>query len=189
LSTLDQAIRELNALQAESNVTESLAKEIRGEIADTFGMKGGVYRRKQELQNALDAYKKGRAIENIDKQSTYNLSNVITLSITFEGRSPTESDLREDIQHAIKHLETETQGPRKDEWWAWSDLGQFYLLSNNVAKARESYIQGLKLTGATRDEIDRHVEVLKELAKKTAEKTPEIAENIRAVINELTIRA
>jgi hypothetical protein len=50
-------------------------------------------------------------------------------------------------------------------------------------------MQGLKLTGATRDEIKRHVEILEDLEKKTAEKTPEISKNIHDVVNELTTPA
>ena len=185
LSTIKKAIKILEALLVEPGVTANQAKDIRSELADTFGMKGGIHRREPALHEALAAYRKGRDIEVIDKQSTYNLSKVITLSITLEGRSPTDPDIHQDLQRAIEHLKAETEGPRKDEWWAWADFAQFYLLVNEPDKARACYAQARNKTGATAEEIKRHVVILEELAASTVKKAPEISRNICAVIKEL----
>ncbi len=118
LETLDRAIQLLESLRAEPDLTQVLAKEVRAELADTFGMKGGIFRRAGDLDAALTAYSTGREMEIQDGQSTYNLSNVITLSITQKGLSPTDPAIRTDLKRAIEHLETEIAGARSDEWWA-----------------------------------------------------------------------
>jgi tetratricopeptide (TPR) repeat protein len=181
LATLDEAIHLLDDLR---HTTDT--KEIRTELADTHGMIGGVHRRQQDLYAALAAYRRGRQIEDIDKASTYNLSNEITLGIATEGVSPTEPNMRNDLEIAIERLTAETQGRRKDEWWAWSDLAQFYLLANKLDQARDSYSKALARTGVTTDEIHRHATILQELASRIADKAPEISNNIRKAITDLT---
>jgi|APLak6261659701_1056019.scaffolds.fasta_scaffold00601_4 tetratricopeptide (TPR) repeat protein len=179
---LDKAIQKLKDLQATTS-DEADLRELRGEIADTYGMKGGVYRRQGKLDEALGEYTIGREWEKIDNFSTYNLSNIISLKIDWKNFSP--EGLRDDIQAAIEQLTKETQGTRKDEWWAWADLAQFYLLLNNPDEARRCYAEGRSTTGATRGEIERHVSILSELANKTKETAPSISKNIKSVINEL----
>ena len=186
LETLDEAIRILEPLPADADVSAAVVKEVRAELADTLGMKGGTFRRAGDLDAALAAYTAGREIEVADQQSTYNLANVIALRITHEGRSPEDPAIRADLARAIAHLEAETSGPRSDEWWAWSDLAQFYLLTGEPGKARASYATATTKTGATAEEIKRHAAVLEELERKTAASAPEIAKTIRAAIDELT---
>src|SRR5688500_11303579 len=64
LSVLDQAIKLLTQLRLEADTTE-----IRTELADTYGMIGGVRRRQHEPKAALEAYREGRKFEEIDKES------------------------------------------------------------------------------------------------------------------------
>jgi tetratricopeptide (TPR) repeat protein len=184
--TLDEAVKLLSALLEGGELPAREAKEIRAELADTFGMKGGVFRRAGNLSAALAAYREGREVEKIDQESTYNLSNVITLSVTQNERSLNDPTLREDVARAIEHLKREVAGPRRDEWWAWSDLGQFYLLHNEPDKARLCYSNGRRRAGPTAEEIKRHIAILAELAEHAAASVPEIAANIRAEITELS---
>jgi tetratricopeptide (TPR) repeat protein len=185
-NTLDEAVRLLSTLLKERELPVREAKDIRAELADTFGMKGGVFRRAGDLSAALAAYQEGRKVEEIDQESTYNLSNVIGLTVTQKGESPNDPILRKDLARAIEHIEREIAGPRRDEWWAWSDLGQFYLLNNEPDKARSCYSDGRKQAGPTAEEIKRHVAILEELSERTAATAPEIAANIRTQITELS---
>jgi tetratricopeptide (TPR) repeat protein len=188
LSMLDEVIGELEKLQAEQDIDPADATKVRVEMADTWGMKGGVYRRFEDpLKNAeaLAAYKQGRKIEQIDGKSTYNLTNTITLRITLGETSPTDSEMRDDLQIAIADLERKTEGARDDEWWAWSDLGQFYLLLDEFSKARRCYERAHN-TGPTKGEYKRHTFILKELASATEKEAPEVAKKIEAVIEKLT---
>jgi len=184
--TLDEAIRVLETQRPDYEPTIVNEKEVRAELADTHGMKGGIFRRMGEHDAALAAYTKGAGIEESDNLSTtYNRSNVITLSITTKGLAPTDLAIRAHLASVIAHLEAETAGPRCDEWWAWSDLAQFYLLNGEPDKARACYTNAINKTGATADEIKRHVTILGELADKTATSAPGVAASIRAAIDEL----
>jgi len=179
--TIIQAIQIFESLRGEPQMPDAVAREVPGELADAFGIKGGILRRMNDLKGALDAYREGRKIEDQDKESTYNLSNVITLEITHEGRSSMDPEIRKDIREAVDRLTKDTQSARKDEWWAWADLAQFCLLLNEPGAARAAY-SSARGTGMTAQEIKRHVEILRELSDKTA---PEISQTIRAAIIEL----
>jgi tetratricopeptide (TPR) repeat protein len=184
-TALDESIEALESTLAAQDLPESEAREVRAELADTFGMKGGVLRRQGDLLAALASYEQGLAVEEVDRQSTYNLSNVIALSITQKGQSPRDPELHRHLEPAIAHLKAETAGPRRDEWWAWSDLAQFYLLNDELGKARACYANARERTGVTAEEINRHVAILRELSEKTAETAPDISKNLQIAIQEL----
>jgi tetratricopeptide (TPR) repeat protein len=179
IETLDKAIEGLEALRIERD-----EKDTRSELSDTYGMKGGVYRRMEDLSNALKMYEKGKVIEDIDQVSSYNLSNFISLNIELSNKSPLDVEIKKDLTQAIERLSTEIQGSRKDEWWAWSDLGQSYLLLNQPENARQCYRDARKKTGPSSDEVQRHAEILKVLAEKIANVTPEISTNILSVADD-----
>lgn len=186
LDALDEAIKVLETQRLDYEPMAINEKEVRAELADTHGMKGGIFRRMGKYDDALAAYTMGAGIEERDNLSTtYNRSNLIALSITAKGLAPTDQAIRTHLASVIGHLEIETAGPRSDEWWAWSDLAQFYLLNGEPDKARMCYSSAISKTGATVDEIRRHVTILEELADKTAASVPTIAASIRATIVEL----
>ena len=182
LTTIKQAIQQLDTMRGEPQIPDVLARVVRGELADAFGIKGGILRRMNELKGASDAYEEGRKIEDQDEESTYNLLNVITLAI-IQGRSPTDPGIRADIQKAVRRL-TNTQSARKDEWWAWADLAESWLLLNEPSMARAAYSSGRR-TGVAAQQVKRHVEILRELSDKSAKTAPEISQTIRAAIIEL----
>lgn len=187
LEIYEQAIAELRALDASNQVLESEAGDVRAELADTYGIEGGTYRRWADLPNhldlALERYRTGLEIERIDKRSTYNASNVITLAITQE-KKPLDAAIMEDLDRVIQGLEAYTAGPRADEFWAWADLGQFYLLRNDLEQARASYRSALE-RGPTTAELRRHIEILHELVEATRASAKELSLNVQAVIAEL----
>jgi tetratricopeptide (TPR) repeat protein len=178
VATLDQALQELQVLKPDGASEEG---ELRAEIADTYGITGGVYRRAGETARALDAYRNGAAEEEKDRASTYNLSNVITLEITFEKRSPEDPEVRKQIDAAIERLELATVSGRQDEWWAWFDLGQSYLLRGTAADARRCYERAIA-TGPRADDIERHVQILEELREATKTTAPQISRDIELAI-------
>jgi tetratricopeptide (TPR) repeat protein len=184
LDLLREIIDRLKAKCANFAHDESACRDICAELADTYGMIGGVYRRKQDLPAALAAYQAGREEEKKDESSTYNLGNVIMLKIMLEQASPQATDLKQEIETVIGRLERQTTGARSDEWWAWADLGQFHLLNGDLDAARRAYEQGRR-TGPTGAEYRRHIDVLGGLAKELNEREPTFAAQLASFIEEL----
>jgi hypothetical protein len=120
----------------------------------------------------------------VDKLSTYNASNVITLGITLRDLAPLDPQVQEDLDRVIAELEVTTGGRRGDEWWAWSDLGQFYLLRDRPDRARAAYRSAVR-TGPTSDELIRHCQILAELRDATRGNAPGISRNIDETIQYL----
>ena len=181
MKLLDDASASLERMRSGPGLSPGAAAEIRVELADTYGMKGGVYRRQKKLHDAFGEYKKGREVEKIDEQSTYNLSNVIALGVSEEKISPLETGMQADIEKAITELKKKTGGTRTDEWWAWSDLGQLYLLQADVDRAVEVYARARK-TGPATDEYQRHIAGLKQLLEVTRQTAPEVAGAIESAL-------
>ncbi len=181
---LDDASAALERMRTNPGLDTRGAVEVRVELADTYGMKGGVYRRQNRLHDAFGEYKKGREIEKIDEQSTYNLSNVIALGVSEERISPLETGMKANIEKAIAELKKETGGTRTDEWWAWSDLGQLYLLQADLVRALDAYEHARK-TGPAKDEYQRHIDGLRQLRAVTSETAREVADAIERALTEL----
>jgi hypothetical protein len=187
IKLFDVAIEQLEELLATAGSDPIKTREIQAELSDTYGMKGGTYRRWTDLHNnldlALEQYRKGLDIERLTKQSTYNASNVITLSITHE-RKPLDGNTLQDLDTVIKRLEEETRGPRADEFWAWADLAQFQLLRKNPEQASDSYHEALQ-RGPKADELKRHIDVLRDLVDGTRSFDKELSDHVAAKITEL----
>jgi tetratricopeptide (TPR) repeat protein len=188
---LDQAIGMLNvvvdglkAMASERRDDPKLSIQVRAELADTYGMRGGMHRRRNDLPSALADYRLGLEPEEEAGQSTYNLGNVITLSIILGEASPRDAGMLERIDRAIRGLERQTRGSRGDEWWALSDLGQFYLLRGDADAARHCYARGRR-TGPSYEEFERHLHVLRELANAVARREPELGKSMSSFIDEL----
>lgn len=168
LGKLDEIILGLiSRTEAAAGDARALAA-IDAELADTYGVRGGVNRRRNQPAEALADYRKGLDYErkDADRKSSYNLSNVVALQIV-SGTSPEDPALAGEIREAIESLQKQTGpgGERSDEWWAWADLGQFRLLIGDFVKAREAYLEGWRKTGPKASEIKRHFDVLSELIR------------------------
>jgi tetratricopeptide (TPR) repeat protein len=185
MKLLDDARSALERMVDDPALDPRSAADIRVELADTFGMKGGVYRRQGKLHDAYQEYKRGEQFEKVDQQSTYNLSNVIALGVTEERVSPLAPDMRQSIEQAIAQLVRKTSGTRTDEWWAWSDLGQLYLLYGDAVRAAEAYERARK-TGPTAEEYDRHVVMLNKLRTVMSETAPDLVRGIDRMLTELS---
>jgi tetratricopeptide (TPR) repeat protein len=188
MKLLDDASAALERMRGYPGLTPGAVAEIRVELADTYGMKGGVYRRQNRLHEAYGEYAKGREVEKIDEQSTYNLSNVIALGVAEERISPLEPGMKANIDKAIAELIKKTGGTRTDEWWAWSDLGQLYLLQANDAGALDAYEHARK-TGPATDEYQRHIAGLRQLLEVTSHTAPDVALAIERTLSALSVDA
>ncbi len=185
LDLLDVALAALEKMSSEAGLDAAQVIEIRVERADTFGMKGGVYRRQNRLHEAYRQYEDGLKFEEVDRQSTYNLSNVIALGVTEEGISPRDPKMRQSIEAAITLLVSKTSGTRTDEWWAWSDLGQLYLLSGDADRASAAY-ERARRTGPSAEEYERHIVTLKRLLEVTSQTAKDVAAAIEKVLPALS---
>jgi hypothetical protein len=96
--------------------------------------------------------------------------------------------MRADIEKAITELKKKTGGTRTDEWWAWSDLGQLYLLQADVNRAVEAYERARK-TGPATGEYQRHIAGLKQLLEVTRQTAPEVAGAIASALTVLPAEA
>ena len=183
---LDEAVVALQQMCADTTLDGRSRREVRAELADTFGMKGGVYRRENKLVEALSAYKQGLELEEEGGTSTYNLGNVIALNIAEKGLSPEMPPLSDYLARGIEMLSLATRSDRRDEWWAWADLAQFLLLAGKPDEAREAYASGRRQAGPSNEEVQRHAAVLIELARETATTAPKVSATLQAAAHELT---
>jgi len=183
---LDEAIAMLRQMMDDKSLDTRSLEDVRGELADTFGMKGGVYRRAGDLRGALQTYRQGLELERQVGTSTYNLGNVIKLSIGVESASPDTAPLREQLASAIEVLDQQTGGARRDEWWAWADLAEFLLLAGQPERARRAHADGRRLAGPSNDDVQRHISLLRELAEQTQTSAPAVSKALQAAVQELT---
>lgn len=188
LEVLEQAEEKLEALLAEPALDRERRAKLAAELADTHGMKGGVNRRRQRLDEALDEYEAGAKVEGSEATTTYNLGNSIVLSLVL-GRATLDDALqRERIASIVDRLQRQTAGARSDEWWAFADLAQFKLLQGDPTGARQAYVKG-RATGPSAAELQRPLEVLAEIAVALKPTHPQRHDEIRAFIDWARVQA
>lgn len=123
--------------------------ELSTELADCYGIMGGVYRRlsedrdsdvKANLEKALKMYKKGCEYA-VD--SSYNLSNLVVIPILIDPENLEREQAN--IEDGIVRIKELTRREKKYDWWAWTDLGLFDLLRNDYPAAIVAYKQATQL--------------------------------------------
>ena len=105
LDVLDEVINRLENLKLTAAGDEQMLNKINSGLADTHGMKGGVYRRLKNYHAALNEYRNGVELETKDTLSTYNLGNEIVLSIMLRESSLDDEFMRHRLSTAIDRLE------------------------------------------------------------------------------------
>jgi len=103
-------------------------------------MLGGNHRRLEQLDRALLAFQDGARIEAADRLevlSSYNLVNAIVLPI--EMKDSTATQQRSALRKAVEAIARQVHGARRNDRWAWADLGQCQLLLGEAGDARTSY--------------------------------------------------
>lgn len=99
------------------------------ELSDCLGMKGGTYRRQGEMQRSLESYLDGSRYEldpKFNVSRSYNTVNALKLSLD-QSTNIAEQDIPS-VETAIEVIEQQVAGDRQRDGWAWSDLGDCYLI-------------------------------------------------------------
>jgi len=159
IAILDEAIALVKAARGGSSSSDESGR-LKAQLADCYGMKGGVYRRAGRMTEALDAYKTGLKFETDD---SYNLTNSLTVELLID---PTRlKELTPAIEAARDKVETQIRLHRSGQWWAWADLGLLELLTRHEERAFDAY-KNFGATGARASDYDSTISVLEELSGK-----------------------
>lgn len=181
LQRLDEAVALLHELLDDETPGSAAERALHNELADTHGMRGGVLRRMQQPVQALQAYRLGEQEEaQTGRSSTYNLVNVIALTIEVEQAVPTEPTVQGLLAAATAALQRDTQGRRRSDWWAWADLAQVLLLDGQADAARLAQADGQRHAGPSPEEVRVHAEGLARLAQQLEQGAPAVAAAMRA---------
>lgn len=172
LARLDDAIDLLETDEARGSNDKRLSQ-----LADCYGMKGGVLRRSGELDKAIEMYKAGLEYEEQLGHDSYNLSNWIALSIAHHGDEELANLAGRIAEGAVLVAEQVRLRPspkvrpdRSKQWWAWADLAMFNLLLGRVDEAIAAY-RKYRDVGARREDYQTTIEVLELLGARLA-RTP-----------------
>jgi hypothetical protein len=172
---------------AEARVTTS-RNEVARVLADTYGMLGGVERRRGALREALSAYASGCKLEQDPEfgiVDSYNLVNELVLKILIDPSS--FGGLADELLRAAETVREQVRGPRRDQWWAWADAALLELLVGNGQAADQAYHNFAK-NGPGRSGFTSVVDVLAELAVKLQADEPATAERLRAAAADVRSR-
>ena len=147
-------------------------------LADCLGMIGGNYRRLNRLDEALASFERGRTFEEADRldlTSSYNLVNAVTLPLEMQAR--TAAQQHDPLRRAVAAIDRQVRGERRNDRWAWADLGQCQLLIGDLESAAKSY-QRVRALG-TEDALESIVAVLRRLAGALEAREPQVAAWLR----------
>lgn len=174
---------ELDALDPDSPALAGERKESAHRLADYWGRLGGIYRRADMIPEGIDAYRHGMEIERQYRlDDSYNLTNWIVLQLLDDPtRLPA---LAGEIDSAIGLIQVQVEGPRRDQWWAWADLGLVCHLGRRLREARGAY-EHFQQAGARRVDYDSVLAVLRSLRDKCDPVATELAAELEETIQHL----
>ena len=182
IEALEDAIAALDRSPLSNRLLETDApsvpqKKLAFQLADCLGMLGGNYRRLDQFPEALAAFNRGRAIEESEKlevPSSYNLVNAITLPLEFDRQTALQPEAALALGRAIAAIKWQVRlEERRNDRWAWADLGQCQLLLGDLEGAKTSYERVRELGNA--DTFASVVAVLRHL-EKALESDPKASE-------------
>jgi tetratricopeptide (TPR) repeat protein len=178
IGSLGDAISMLEASPLYKNLTVTDAptapqNTLAFHLADCLGMKGGNLRRLDRLPEALACFKHGRTYEeskHLNVPSSYNLVNAIVLPLETGTRT---AELQDDLTGAVVAIQRQVDGERRNDRWAWADLGQCQLLLGDRDGAIKSYKRVRELGNA--ETVESVVTVLRRLARAIGKTEPKMA--------------
>lgn len=197
---LERAITELTRFRkklqeaASGGATEAgmIERDIALKLSDFYGMRGGVLRRLNQLEEAEASYRLGADIEDdFGFEVTYNRTNVLVLELLREPARIVEVQLL--VASAREALIQATRGEEKNRWWSWADLGLLHLLSiersetERLADAKFAYNK-VRVNGAQEQHYESIINVLEPLAAGFEKVNPEVRAPILKIIDDLNNR-
>jgi hypothetical protein len=181
LAAVSRAQDALGRVEEDSSVPADERKECAHRLSDYWGRLGGIYRRDGQVTEGIAAYGHGKEIEQrYQLDDSYNRTNWIVLTLL---QDPAQlGALDKEINEAIDLIEAQVQGPRRDQWWAWADLGLVCQLGGRVREADEAYEQ-FRQAGARPADYESVLPVLKQLQAKfePSELATRLGETIRSL--------
>lgn len=167
----------------ETAIEDGEHHEAARKLADHYGRLGGVYRRAGQLESALDSYIRGTELErDWQLDDSYNRTNKIILTLLIDpGRMPA---LIGEIEQSAEHVRSQVDGTRRDQWWAWADLGVLSLLDGRQRDALWAY-DHFAGSGARRGDYESTLTVLRELQDSLSRVQPERAAAVAGAIEHL----
>jgi tetratricopeptide (TPR) repeat protein len=157
-------------------------QRVAGELADCYGMTGGIFRRLGNLDQALSSYEAGCNYEQNPEfglVDSYNLTNSLVVQVLADGRSLIT--LQQEILNAAEVVNKQAEEKRREQWWAWCDVGVLALLTGNHERAWEAY-RRFKEKGALAKHFDSTIEVLEGIRDSLEPVKPSISQLISEAI-------
>jgi hypothetical protein len=176
--------RELAELIQDTSALEDERREAAHRLSDYWGRLGGIFRKAGMIPDGIEAYRRGMELErDYQLDDSYNLTNWIVLQLLDNpGRLP---ELGREIGDAIALVQAQVRGPRRDQWWAWADLGLLRQLGRQPSEARAAYEQ-FPRCGARRVDYQSVIPVLNSLRE--AFQGPELTADLSDTIQYLESR-
>ena len=145
----------------ETAIEDGEPHEAARKLADHYGRLGGVYRRTGQLVSARNSYTRGAKLEREwQLDDSYNRTNAIILTILVDpGRLPA---LVGEIEKTAELVRSQVDRTRRDQWWAWADLGVLNLLDGRQHDALWAY-DHFADTGALHGDYESTLTVLRKL--------------------------
>ena len=136
------------------------------------------------VKRALDAYQSGLKYEGDSRygiDDSYNRVNTIVMRLLDDpGAIKREAKT---LDEAITLVTAQTAGPRRNQWWAWADLGLCQLLRGDVPAAKRAYDR-LK-AGAKPTDYESTIEVLQQLLERFSGANPQVTRDLEQGIEHL----
>ena len=173
----------LRGSEQETTNDDGERHEAARKLADHYGQLGGVCRRAGQLKSALDSYTRGAKLEqDWQLDDSYNRTNAIILTLLIDpGRLPA---LVGEIEKTAELIRSQVDRTRRDQWWAWADLGVLNLLVGRQHDALWAY-DHFASTGALRGDYESTLTVLRELRASLFQVQPARAAALAGTIEHL----
>jgi tetratricopeptide (TPR) repeat protein len=173
----------LEELTEDSPLLADDRKEAARRLSDYWGRLGGIYRRADQIPDAIDAYEHGMKLEQRYRlDDSYNLTNWIVLQVL--DKPARLEALSKQLEEAIALIQLQVEGPRRDQWWAWADLGLVCLLAGRVQESRRAYDR-FQQAGARRTDYKSVLDVLRSLQEQLEPSRPKLAAEFATTIETL----
>jgi hypothetical protein len=138
LGYLDRAISNLFLLRSPSlsskDIADGVERGVAEQLADCYGMKGGIFRQAKELEASIACYDLGYLYESCPRfkfDNSYNLLNRLLSRLMLKPQALVNKqiqvvglNLRQALEEAQTIIadQTKEEGPRHFDPWAWGDL-------------------------------------------------------------------